>query len=245
MKNKKLLLALPMVAVLASCSGKIEVYRDIFKDARGLSEEEKQEIIDGYEENRQYHYNGTRTIVTYMSGEEVGRSEAAVNVELSEDPENDGTGFTYKLDSEIKYSAYYDAADDQWAGNAPEGVSLEDLYYKFRNLIYSWKGHVQVGNFDVAPYEYNTKMLNAVSSKFSKKQVEDKKVAKGNFTFDLGSKVASYTDGEIKHEVDRFSVTYENHRITNYSCNYNIIIAEANVRINLNYSGTFDYTYIH
>ena len=244
MKSKKLLLALPMVAILASCSSKIEVYRDIFKDARDLSNEARQEIIDGLEENRQYHFQGTRTIVTYMDGEEVGRTVNEVQVEFSNDSTYQSYGFTYSLDMVTKYSAYYFEDEQRWAGTTPDGISAEQLYNKAQNLIYSWNGHVLVGNFDVAPYEYNTKLLNCVSAKFDKKTIENKKVAKGNFTFTLQSS-ASYSDGEITHKVNGFTITYVDHRITNYGCNYQILVNDAGVRIDLLYNGTFDYHYIH
>ena len=248
MKSKKILLALPMVAILASCSGKIEVYRDIFKDARNLSEESRQEILDtlaqGEDGNKQYRYDGQRTITTYIDGDEMGSTNASISVEFDNDPTYGSYGFTYSLDMRTKYSAYYEPNDDQWVGTTPDGMSAESLYKKFQNLIYSWNGHVLVGNFDVAPYDYNTKLLNCVSAKFTKKAIENKKVAKGNFTFSLDS-AASYTDGEIKHQVNRFSVTYANHRITSYTCNYQIIVADAGVRIDLAFSGTFDSTYIH
>ena len=36
MKIKNVLLTIPAVAILASCSSKIDVYRDIFKEARNI-----------------------------------------------------------------------------------------------------------------------------------------------------------------------------------------------------------------
>lgn len=244
MKTKKLLLALPMVAILASCSGRIEVYRDIFKDARDLSVDQREEIISGYEENRQYHYSGTRTIVTYMDNEEVGRSENSVLVEFNNDPSYEMYGFTYSLDMATKYSAHYDTEAQQWNGTTPEGITPDNLYHKFQNLIYSWNGHVLVGNFDVAPYDFNTKLLNCVSAKFTKREVDQKNVAGGNFSFSL-REAASYSDGEIVHKVNSFNVTYVEHRITYFGCEYQILINDAGVRIDLAYSGEFNYNYIH
>ena len=77
MKTKKLLLALPMVAILAGCSSRLDVYRDIFKDARDLDSDTKAQLIDNL---TSYQYTGTRTIITTLDGEEVGRSENEISV---------------------------------------------------------------------------------------------------------------------------------------------------------------------
>ena len=248
MKTKKLLLALPMVAVLASCSGKIEVYRDIFKDARNFTDDQRQEILDDLAATqdgnglKQYKYEGTRSIVTYMDNEEIGRKESNVLVTFSNDDEYHQFGCYYGLDGEAKYQAYYDSEEQRWEGETPAGVSLENLYEKFKNNVYSWNGHVLVGNYDVAPYEYNTKLLNCVSAKFSKQQL--KNVKTGNFTLSLNTP-AGYSDGEIRHQVNRFNVTYANHRVTNYLCDYRIVIEDAGIIVNILLIGTFDYTYMH
>ena len=223
MKSKKLLLALPMVAVLASCSGRIEVYRDIFKDARGLDDDTKAQLIDNM---NTYQYTGTRTIVTTIDGEQVGRSDNNISVEFYHRVESGDFEAAYRIDDEVKISA---ASQD------------DAIYSKFQEVVFSWKGHVLVGNFDVLPYEYNTKLLNCVSAKFTKQQVENQKVKDGNFTFTMSGS-ASYTDGEIKHQVSSFSVTYVNHRITNYNCTYYLILEDDNVTIQKSFAGTFIYS---
>ena len=234
MKTKKLLLALPMVAILASCSAKIDVYRDIFKDARALSDEEKQQIVESLD-TRQYHYTGTRVIETYMDNEEIGRKESSVVAEFSDDETYGIYSCSYTLGGDVKYQASYDTEQETWQGDSA-------LYEKFKGLIYSWNGHVLVGNFDVVPYDYNTKLLNCVSTKFTKEQL--KNVKNGSFNLNLSSP-ASYSDGEIRHQVDRFSIRYVQHRITDYSCSYRIVIEDAGIVVITTIVGTFDYTYIH
>ena len=222
MKTKKLLLALPMVTLLASCSGKIEVYRDIFKDARGLSEEIKTGLVDKL---AAYQYTGTRTIVTTLDGEEVGRKVSSVSVEFYHRVEAGDYSAEYRLDDEVKMAA--ENKDDP-------------LYSKFQQVVFSWNGHVLSGNFDVLGYEYNTKLLNCVSARFSKKQVENQNVKDGDFTF-IMSGDASYSDGEIKHVVKSFSITYESHRLKSYSCVYSLIAEGESVVIDKSYSGEFIY----
>ena len=225
MKTKRLLLVVPAIATLASCSAKVDVYRDMFKDARDLTAEEKEEILHGLD-TRQYRYTGTRVIETYMDDEKVGNKESAVRVDFSNDEYD--TSCTYTLDGDVKLQASNE--------NNPS------LYEKFKGLVYSWNGHVLVGNFDVTPYDYNTKLLNCVSAKFTKQQLKDVKT--GSFTLNLSSPVY-YSDGEIKHQVDRFNVTYASHRITSYSCSYRVIIEDADIVVVMTYAGSFDYTYVH
>ena len=223
MKTKKLLLALPMVAILAGCSSRLDVYRDIFKDARDLDSDTKAQLIDNL---TAYQYTGTRTIITTLDGEEVGRSENEISVEFYHRVETGDIEATYNVDDEPKIRAA--SADDA-------------MYSKFQEVVFSWKGHILVGNYDVLPYEYNTKLLNCVSAKFSKKTVENKHVKDGNFTFTLSGS-ASYSDGEITHEVSAFSVTYVDHRITSYLCNYSLILEDDNVRIDKHFQGTYSYS---
>ena len=49
MKTKKLLLALPMVTILAGCSAKIVGYKDIFRPAKDLDQEVKDYVLNAPE----------------------------------------------------------------------------------------------------------------------------------------------------------------------------------------------------
>lgn len=246
--KKSIIFALPMAVIMASCSAKIITYKDIFRDARELSSERKEEIIaelSAEQEGkgtRQYRYSGSRTVFAYMDEELIGRKENAVSVNFSDDEEYSDIGFTYTLDGEIKYQAYYDMVDQVWVGTAPSGVGYESMFYSFKNLVYAWRGHIQTGNFDVAPYDYNTKLLNCVSARFSKQDV--KHVASGTFGFNL-NRPASYSDGDIKYKVHNYVVDYVDYRITSYTFDYSIIIEDAGIEVRTLLDGTFDYNYIH
>ena len=64
MKAKKLLLAVPMFAVLTSCTATFEFVYDIFKKARGHAEETREAAREALFD---YKYTGTKTVYVYTA----------------------------------------------------------------------------------------------------------------------------------------------------------------------------------
>ena len=238
--KKSILFTLPVVAILAGCSGKIEVYRDIFKDARQLSSEVKEAAVESLD---YYHFSGTRLVAVVEDGEELSHSSETLEATYSHSTEN-GNFANYIVDEVSKFDIRTNESGAFVWHTAPSDSSLiaEAVYNKFRDVVFSWNGHILSGDFNTLPYEYDTKLLNVVSPKC--RVNSNKKTSEPNFTVDLNNSV-SYKDGNITHVVSLYHAQYKNYRLDTYSCNYEYKIDSINLKVTFSISGSFEYELIH
>lgn len=235
MKTKKLLLALPMVAILAGCSSQLDVYRDMFKDARSPSDETKAAAQEAY--GKAYVCNGEKVSVFTEHSIEVASFTKGFHVDVENDEEGQYYHALYTLGEETIVSLNYDIESGLFNGTVPEGTNPDHVFNKFRDLVFDWNGHVKTGVFDVAPYQFDTKLLNVVSRKT---RVINGKVSSGNFALKLQSP-ASYTDGENLYTVTAYQVSYSSHLIRSYSCSYNLYVPSFGISVANTVTGTFEY----
>ena len=235
MKTKKLLLALPMVAIMASCSARIDTFKDMFKNARNPSDEAKQLALETYGNN--YVVNGTKVSVFKEHGIEIASQNKVVHVDVQNDEDAQYYTALYTLGEDTIVNISYDIDSGTFTGTVPEGTNAQHVFSKMHELVFDWNGHVKTGVFDVAPYAFDTRLLDAVSRKT---RVVSGKVASGTFDLKLHSP-ASYTDGENTYGVTAYSVTYKNHLIYEYYCVYDIYVPSFGISVTNTVTETFEY----
>ena len=237
MKMKKLLVALPLVAAFASCSARIETYSDIFKKARHPSDGDKEIAQAVYQTT--YVFNGTKTSRLLEHAIPVGEPVIKnISVEVENDEEAQYKRVRYQLGEDVLVNIHYDADVGDFIVDAlPNGLYADSVFRNYRDLVYDWNAHVKTGVFDNAPYEFDARLLDAVSRK---SQVVAGSVESGNFEVKLSSK-ATYTDGENTYGVSTFDVTYANHLIVDYECTYDLYIASFGITYESHVTGLFDY----
>ena len=239
MKTKKLLLALPMVAIMASCSAKIVVYKDIFKDARGLDDETKEEARAGL---RNYAYTGTKTIHVYEGDQQIAEVVQNITASFSkEEIEGDKVWFaTYAIDGVDKLDITVDENDQLvWVTCPDQSLNAGTVFNRFGELVFSWRGNIETGDFDTAPYDYDTNLLNAVSPKC--RILDGKKSSAPNFSIQMTGGQASFKNGKITTTITSYAVTYASYRIQNYSLAYRYTFEGVNFSVSYVLEGSFDY----
>lgn len=228
-----------MVAIMAGCSGKIEIYRDIFKDARQLANELKEEKK---EELTYYTFSGTRSITINKDGEDKNTYNETLSGSYSH-AEADGHHnyyATYLVNGASKFNIETNSEGAFVWHTTPSDPSLsaEFVYYKFRDVVFSWNGHILSGDYDTLPYEYDTKLLNAVSP--SCRILDGKKASAENFTINLNNPV-TYKDGNLTHYISNFHVTYTGYKLYSYSSAYEYRFDSIGLKISFSVSVAFDY----
>ena len=242
MKTKKLLLALPMVAIMAGCSARIEVYRDIFKDARGLSTETRDAaraaLVD-------YAFTGTKDVHVFEGQTEITSVSYGLSAVYSA-KEDDGDKqwyCYYKVDTDYIIDISYDENGNfVWEeGGCPDSsLNAQNVYNKFGELVFSWAGHIETGDFSTAPYAYDTQLLNAVSPKC--KVLDNKKTSNPIFTIQLqGGNGVVIKNGKITTTVYGFDVHYDDYRISSFSLAYGYTFEGINFAVSYMISGSFSY----
>ena len=242
MKAKKLLLALPMVAIMASCSARIVVYKDIFKDARGLDDEVKEEAREAM---FNYSYSGTKVIHVFEKGEEQTQIDHNISVSFSKETvEEDKIWFaTYAVDGVDKLDIVIDENDQFVWGDACPDQSLDaaTTYNRFENLVFSWNGNIETGDFDTAPYAYDTNLLNIVSPKCR----IDGKTSNHEFSIQMTGGPASFKNGKITTSVMSYRVSYADYRIQTFSLAYLYSFDDLDLSVSYVISGSFSYNNLH
>lgn len=245
MKTKKLLLALPMVAIMAGCSARIEVYKDIFKDARGISDETREEIR---EDLIDYRYSGTKTIQVFEGQTLLSNTSQELTAQFSrreDDGDKQWYAF-YQVDDDYIIDITYDENGNfVWEeGGCPDAsLNAQTVYNKFGELVFSWAGHIETGDFATAPYAYDTKLLNAVSPKC--RVLDNKKTSNPHFTIQLqaGNGVV-IKNGKITTTVFSYSVQYTDYRIQQFALAYGYTFEGINFSVSYSISGSFSYDLI-
>lgn len=241
MKAKKLLLALPMVAIMAGCSARIDVYRDIFKDARALSDEIKDEAR---EEVNDYAFSGTKTIRVFEGQDELTNKNYELYAAWSR-REDDGDKqwyAYYKVDEDYVIDITYDENGNfvwEEGGCPDQSLNAQTVYNKFGELVFSWAGNIETGDFATAPYAYNTTLLNAVSPKC--RVLDNKKTSAENFKIQMTGGSAVIKNGKITTTVLSYDVTYSSRRITDFSLAYRYTFEGVEFSVSYVISGSFEY----
>ena len=239
MKTKKLLLALPLVSVLASCTAKIVVYDDFFKAARNLSTETKEEARAAL---KNWSYMGTRTITSYYDNTEVGTKSQDVYASVSHD-EDELIGkiysAVYSVDSVQKVNIVYNNETESFdATELPPNSNAETLYYNFLNVVFSWGASMETADFDVLPYGYNTKLLdNCYRPLYT---VGGQKTNAENFEVKMNG-AGTYHAGELDISASGYHAVYQNYRLQQFTCTYKYALSNVGMTAIVSISGTFSY----
>ena len=237
MKTKKLLLALPMAAILASCSAKIVGYQDIFRKAKDLDQEVKDRVSNSF--------TGYAASMSYRVDTKVGQvessEETSYTMSLRTNPEThygDQVTITDSLGAVVA-NVHYDSDDGVYKGviNQDPGFGSEAYFNAMRNAAFPWNGKLEIGDLLTCHREGNEKLLDAASRKSSISGT----VSTGNFTIRLSGS-ASYSDRDVKRSVSAFTVVYENFLIKSYNLTYSIQIIEtgSEVKVTKSITTTFE-----
>ena len=245
MKTKKLLLALPMVAIMAGCSARIDVYRDIFKEARGLTEETREAAREGMTD---YRFTGSKTVQVFEGEVQLANVNYELTAAFSQLEEEGDKQFYayYKVDEHYVIDITLDENDNfVWEeGGCPDAsLNAGIVYNKFGELVFSWAGHIETGDFATAPYSFDTQLLNAVSPKC--RVLDGKKSSAENFSIQMTSN-AVIKNGKITTTVLSYNVSYAERRITTYELAYTYTFEGLNFKISYLIAGSFSYnTLVH
>ena len=244
-KLKKLTLAIPMVTILASCSAKVVVYRDIFKDAKDLPDAVKEEAFTGYS-----GYNATSTHVNtlHIISPEEDHTESVTTYEYvasvvkdDENPGNNAVFYKNVTKDEVRADLHYNVETESFEGTIADPELDRNAYYELmRDLVFPWKGRYDVGNFETNIYEENTKLLNAVSANAT---ISPKNGVKtGNFTISLKS-VVSVKDASSTTRVTEYRITYQNLLMRSFKCTSSLFFQGPLYEIIVTDSITTTFTY--
>lgn len=237
MKTKKLLLALPMVAILAGCSAKIVGYKDIFRKAKDLDQEVKDRVYNGFT-----GYNASMTYnVSTIVGQVESSEETSYTMSLRSNPETHrGDQVTiYDSASEVVANVFYDFDDGVYKGIIKQdpGFGSEAYFNAMRNAAFPWNGKLEIGDLLTCHKEGNEKLLDAAS----KNCTISGSVSSGDFTIRLNGS-ASYSDRDVKRTVSVFTVVYDDFIIKSYNLVYSIQIIEtgSDVKVTKSINTTFE-----
>ena len=237
MKTKKLLV-LPLVALMAGCSGKIVIYRDIFRDAKDIAEETRQEV-----ELAMTGFTATSTVnvTVYIDDEEVSSKTTAYELVVTND--NVSNSFQAVLTNSTDHVTLGDVSWDgsQFVGSTPDTtVSPDRFFNSMKNLVFSWHGKMEVGYFTKTYYDSDETMLNYVSPKCS---ITPKDGLKGDMqaTINEGS-AASYRDGDFNYSVGTFKLTYNHYLLRSYQLAYTCTASGTDMVLSIKRSITTNVT---
>ena len=222
MKTRKLLLALPMVTILAGCSAKIVGYKDVFRPAKDLDQEVKDRAYNGFS-----GYNASMTyLVTTKIGHNVTDVQNSYTMSLTANPEtHQGDKVTiYDQEEQVVANVFYDVDDGAYRGiiNHDPGFGSEAYFNAMRSAAFPWNGKLEIGDLLTCHKEGNEKLLDVASRNCTITGA----VSSGDFTIRLNGQ-ASYSDRDVKRTVSVFTVVYDDFVIKSYNLVYSIQIIET------------------
>ena len=246
MQIKRFLLTIPFVAVLASCSTKVVVYRDIFKDAKDLPDSVKEQAFINY---AGYTASSTHVNTIYIISAEGGSSEpssttyeyTASVVKDDNNPSNNSVFYKNITKDEVRADLHYNENTHSYEGTLEDQSLNPNAYYELmRDLVFPWKGRYEVGNFETNIYDEDEKLLNAVSANAT---ISPKNGVKtGTFSIVLKSAV-TVKEAHSTTRIGHFVVSYQDFRMTSYKCVSSIYFESALYQVIITDNITTTFTY--
>ena len=240
MYTKKLLLTLPLVAILAGCN-KAPAVADIFKAARKIPAEIRTYVLNNYhgwqmDSERESSCTLRITEGDIVYREMIGTVDAFMAMDAS-------SNYYYAYCSTFSYWwVDYDEEYDRFEGDYDESIKdPSKLFYGLYDASFIWSGRVDVGLFDYCYLKADTKMNSEVSKRA---RVVNGTFASGTVRAYLQNGV-SYRAGKFNYKIKEFDIVYKNYLLDTYhiSYEYSSKTNRGDLKIEIEYTAYLEHTY--